>query len=203
MTRLTFDHFRRKSRANYLVQSQNHLPPAQRNYNFIEYTRKAYEYETSPYEKEKTLTYLRLQEAVRDYNTGQITEIHNCIQFDQRPSDLRESRWDIYKISLSFDYQTDYYHAVGMKGTDHRVLFQSADGSINMGVCFNDPGVDIYDIFWFNEVAKDMALSLIDNEGLISIDEELQTRSCYAELHRNGDLFLYKVIWMELIIQNS
>ena len=77
-----------------------------------------------------------------------------------------------------------------MKGTDHRVLFQSADGSINMGMCFNDPDVEIYDIFWFHEIAEQMTLSLIENEGLISVDEELQTRSCYVELHRNGNSFL-------------
>ena len=54
----------------------------------------------------------------------------------------------------------------------------------------NDPGVDVYDIFWFHEIVEQMTLSLIENEGLISVDEELQTRSCYVELHRNGNSFL-------------
>ena len=76
-----------------------------------------------------------------------------------------------------------------MEGTNNRVLFQSADGSINMGLCFNDPDVEIYDIFWFNEVAVEMTRCLIKNEGFISIDEELQIRSCYVELHRNGNSF--------------
>ena len=80
-------------------------------------------------------------------------------------------------------------NTAALKGTDHRILFQSADGSINMGVCFNDPDIDIYDIYWFNEVAIQMTHSLGANEGLISIDEELQTRSCYVELHRNGNSF--------------
>lgn len=74
-----------------------------------------------------------------------------------------------------------------MKGTNGRVLFQNADGSINMGLCFNDPDIEIYDIFWLNEVAMEMTRRLIKNEGLISMDEELQIRSCYAELHRNGN----------------
>ena len=73
-----------------------------------------------------------------------------------------------------------------MKGTNGRVLFQSADG-INMGVCFNDPDVEIYDIFWFNEVAAEMTRFLIKNEGLISMDEEFQIRSGYVELQRNGN----------------
>ena len=77
-----------------------------------------------------------------------------------------------------------------MKGTDHRILFQSGDGSINMGVCFNDPDIKMYDIYWFNNLAWQMTLQ-DTNEGLISIDEELQTRSVYVELHRNGNLFLH------------
>ena len=84
-----------------------------------------------------------------------------------------------------------------MKGTDHRVLFQSADGSINMGVCFNDPDMQIYDIYWFNEIAQEMTRSLIKNEGLISVDEELQTRSCYVELHRNGELNSIELIFQK------
>ena len=91
----------------------------------------------------------------------------------------------------------DYSHVADMKGTDHRVLFQSADGTINMGVCFNDPDVEIYDIFWFNEITMQMTSSLNKNEGLISIDEELQIRSCYVELHRNGELNSIELIFQK------
>ena len=75
-----------------------------------------------------------------------------------------------------------------MKGTDSRVLFQSADGKINMGVWFNDPDIELDDIFWYNILAGQIEISLEDGNGLISIDEELNTRSCYVELLRNGDL---------------
>ena len=77
----------------------------EKNYNYIEYLRKSYEYENFPPEKENKWSFLRRQEAIRDYYTGQITEIQNLVQFDQRPSDLREARWDIYKISLSFAFK--------------------------------------------------------------------------------------------------
>ena len=53
-----------------------------------------------------------------------------------------------------------------------------------MGVFFNDPDVDLDEIFWYNQLA--INLSLQKNQGLISIDEELNTRSCYVELHRKG-----------------
>ena len=92
----------RKSRGEYLRISQGKLNLAERNYNYIEYLRKSYEYESFPSEKENKWSFVRHQEAIRDYYTGQITEIHNLVQFDQRPSDLREARWDIYKVSLSF-----------------------------------------------------------------------------------------------------
>ena len=71
-----------------------------------------------------------------------------------------------------------------LKGTKHRVLFQNAEGNINMCIFFDDPDVDLDEIFWYNELAYN--LSLQRNEGLISIDEKLKTRSCYVELHRKG-----------------
>ena len=74
---------------------------------------------------------------------------------------------------------------VGLKGTKHRVLFQNADGNINMGVCFNNPDIENYDLFWFTVLAKMMEHSLKQNQGLISVDRKLKTKSCYVELHRN------------------
>ena len=71
-----------------------------------------------------------------------------------------------------------------LKGTKHRVLFQNAEGNINMCIFFDDPDVDLDEIFWYNELAYN--LSLQRNKGLISIDEKLNTRSCYVELHRIG-----------------
>ena len=74
---------------------------------------------------------------------------------------------------------------VALKGTKHRVLFQNADGNINMGVCFNNPDIENYDLFWFTVLAKMMEHSLKQNQGLISVDRKLKTKSCYVELHRN------------------
>ena len=71
-----------------------------------------------------------------------------------------------------------------MKGTNHRILFQNSEGNINMGVWFDDPNIDYYDISLFNFIAQLMENSLNLNEELISVDNELQTKSCYVELHR-------------------
>ena len=58
-----------------------------------------------------------------------------------------------------------------------------------MGVFFNDPDVGLDEIFWYNELA--INLSLHRNAGLISVDKELNTRSCYVELHRKGEIISY------------
>ena len=82
-----------------------------------------------------------------------------------------------------------------LKGSNDRVFFQNAEGNINMGVLFNDPDVEMEDIYWFNALAIAIDESLYENEGLISIEsikqldsteKELKTYSCYVELHRNG-----------------
>lgn len=55
-----------------------------------------------------------------------------------------------------------------------------------MGILFNDPDVDLGDICWYNQLAYEMNEGLPLNKELFSIDEELNTCSCYVELHRNG-----------------
>ena len=56
----------------------------------------------------------------------------------------------------------------------------------NMGVRFNDPDVEMDDIFWYNILAEEMCVSFLNKEGLISVDPDLGTKSCYVELHRIG-----------------
>ena len=75
-----------------------------------------------------------------------------------------------------------------MKGSNVGVLFQNAEGNINMGVWFDDPDIEMEDIYWYNLLAKEINKSLRKNEGLISVDREYKTKSCYVELHRNGEL---------------
>ena len=76
-----------------------------------------------------------------------------------------------------------------MKGSDHRVLFQNADDTINMGVIFNDPDVELSDIHWYVVLAEEIDDS--KNANLITVDRKLDTRSCYVELHRFGELNPY------------
>ena len=71
-------------------------------------------------------------------------------------------------------------------GSDFRVLFQNAEGNINMGFWFDDPDIEKTDICWYNTLAKEVQKSLKNNEGLISVDKETDARSCYVELLRKG-----------------
>ena len=68
------------------------------------------------------------------------------------------------------------------------VMFQNADNDINMGVWFDDPDIEMEDIYWYNLLAMQIKVSLLLNQGLVTIDKEHNTKSCYVELHRNGDL---------------
>ena len=76
---------------------------------------------------------------------------------------------------------------VGMKGSEDGVLFQNAEGNINMGVWFDDPDIELDDIFWYNHLAREIEYSLLRGEGLVTVDKKTKTRSCYVELHRKGD----------------
>ena len=75
---------------------------------------------------------------------------------------------------------------MAMKGSNYRVLFQNAEENINMGIIFNDPDLELSDVYWYYNLAELMEDSLDRKEGLITVDRELNTKSCYVELHRNG-----------------
>ena len=55
-----------------------------------------------------------------------------------------------------------------------------------MGLYYNDPDVDMDDIYWYNILSSEMKDSIEANEGLIVFDKESNTHSCYVELHRKG-----------------
>ena len=87
-----------------------------------------------------------------------------------------------------------------MPGSKHRVLFQNADDNINMGVIFNDPDLELDDIYWYMVLAEEMGSSLRRGEGLITMDKQLNTKSCYVELHRKGKSVSSKTIFFSLLM---
>ena len=87
-----------------------------------------------------------------------------------------------------------------MPGSKHRVLFQNADDNINMGVIFNDPDLELDDIYWYMVLAEEMGSSLRRGEGLITMDKQLNTKSCYVELHRKGKSVSSKNTFFSLLM---
>ena len=56
-----------------------------------------------------------------------------------------------------------------------------------MGIVFNDPELELSEIYWYHVLGGMMESSLARNEGLITVDKKLNTKSCYVELHRDRE----------------
>ena len=175
-------------------------PSTEWDYTFIDYFQKAYENENNNSElKRNIFMTLRKAEARRDYYNGMIKEIKQLEQLDHTPNlELTEPKCEIYKITINGSFVCGKGTVgVDKKNTNpncgniycnHRVLFQNEDGNINMGAWFTDPVNDVYDIHWFQVLELEMETSVLNDEGLI-LDEDVDniwTRSCFVELHRNG-----------------
>ena len=84
-------------------------PPVEIGFDHIDYLKKAYTYEKDTHLREHMLVILRNVEAQRDYFTGSIVEIKNLVQYDRTPNDLKEAKWEIYKISISSNFKCGMY----------------------------------------------------------------------------------------------
>ena len=77
---------------------------AERDYSYIEYYRKAVENSDA----EQIFQYkhtLNLAEAVRDFRSGSLRRINHLIQYGKPNMEIKEARWDIYKVSASFHFK--------------------------------------------------------------------------------------------------
>ena len=77
-----------------------------KDYTYLDFYRKSYEYENEPLKKTAFFNQWREAIARREYHTGSIRPINHLIQFDKKPNiEVKEARWEIYKISVSFEYK--------------------------------------------------------------------------------------------------
>ena len=76
-------------------------------------------------------------------------------------------------------------------GSNHKVLFQNAEGSINMGFLFDDPRNGLADKHWMQLLGMLIESSIENKDGIVSVDGEFKTKSCYAELHRKSERNFY------------
>ena len=146
------DAFFNLSRGWYLMERHNKLPAntPPTDWDYIDYFRKAYEYENKDCLKQNCLLGLRKAEAKHDFYTGLIKEIKHLEQLDPTPNiELKEAKWEVYKVTISNSFQcyNGYSELDGQQRNlrtfdhicNHRVLFQNAEGNINMGAWFDDP----------------------------------------------------------------
>lgn len=85
----------------YSKQDDAEIEPSKRNFEYIEYYRKAYELETHPGQKEFFHFEILEQEAFRDYHTETLRQIDNLIQIGKPNFELKEAKEELYKISVS------------------------------------------------------------------------------------------------------
>ena len=103
-----------KSLGWYLENTQGHnnfkIRPSVWDFDFVHYYRKAYENESIPWVKEHKMSSLQMAEAQRDFYTPSIKEINHLVQLDSHANtDLKESKWELYKISVSFSFKRKKY----------------------------------------------------------------------------------------------
>ena len=94
-----------KSRAQHLEHRQTlqNIPEPDKDFNYIDFFRKAYENETQYAIKMLHLHRLRGSEAFRDFWTGSLRSVNHLIQIGSPNLELKEARCEIYKISISFE----------------------------------------------------------------------------------------------------
>merc|ERR1712131_176461 len=147
---------------------------------------KAVENETDPDQKIGRLHSLRHCEATREIYTSSIKQLNSLIQFDPEPNQMTEAKVELYKVTISFQPGGTIDDIESLPGSNHRVLFQNVDETINMGVIFTDPDLDLSDVYWYMVLAEEMNSHLWRNEGLITVDSSADhkwnTKSCYVEL---------------------
>ena len=92
-----------KSYGHLLEGKQKAVDPAQKNYGYIEYFQKSLKIVQDPSDKEKMFMHVKLHEARREFSTASLRQINHLIQIDAKPNlELTEPKWELYKISISF-----------------------------------------------------------------------------------------------------
>ena len=97
-----------------LCRKQAKLDPALIDYGYIEYLRKSVgasnlsstASDNSQEEAEYfnvMSNHIKHHESKRDYYTPSLRQVNHLVQFDEKPNlELSEPRWELYKISISF-----------------------------------------------------------------------------------------------------
>ena len=85
------------------MDKQEHKDPAEIDYGYIDFLRKSLISEPDPRRKQLISNNIKWHESKRDYFTASLRPIQHLIQIDQNPNiELVEPKWELYKVSISF-----------------------------------------------------------------------------------------------------
>ena len=88
-----------------MTSNQSDLDFAERDYGYIEYFRKSMAASADPLLKENILIKILNNEAMRDFYTTSLMPIKHMIQIGKPNLELSEPKWELYKISISFQFR--------------------------------------------------------------------------------------------------
>ena len=90
------------SYGTFLFQKQRDLGPALWDYGYIEYLRHSIPDDAEDSVRESALGSIKFQESMRDYYTASLRQVNHLIQIGETNLELSESKWELYKVSISF-----------------------------------------------------------------------------------------------------
>ena len=95
-----------------MFRKQANLDPAAIDYGYIEYFRKSittisYSRRTNGYEE--SLHFIKHHESKRDYYTASLRQVNHLIQIGTPNLELMEPKWELYKVSISFQRIRKFY----------------------------------------------------------------------------------------------
>ena len=91
-----------------LNRKQHNLEPAARDYGYIEYLRRSL-MDTADNSKDSISRLIKLHESERDYFTASLRQVNHLIQIGKPNLELMEPKWELYKLSISFEQICKFY----------------------------------------------------------------------------------------------
>ena len=85
-----------------LCHKQIDLDPTVKDYSYIEYLQKSVLNAKDSIHKDGLLRLNKVHESERDYFTASLRQVNNLIQIGKPNLGLMEPKWELYKISISF-----------------------------------------------------------------------------------------------------
>ena len=85
------------------------IDPAAKDYGYIEYFRKSIMNVPDCSHKDSVLLLIKFHESKREYFTASLRHVNHLIQIGRPNLELMEPKWELYKISISFEPIRKFY----------------------------------------------------------------------------------------------